>query len=409
MIDTLLVRKARAFAEDMLQKFPKEYVYHNISHTTEVAKAAEEIGSACKLDDDAIETVVVAAWLHDTGYFMNCDQHERISADTARQLLTGWGAQEQKIADIQRTILATTMPQNPKDIMGQVLCDADLAHLAKCDIIEHGKRLRNELSSIRNMNFDSDAAWLRFNISFFKAHSYFTEYGQQVLQPLKKKNLKILKQQLKALNGQNGFEDDAEEAESTKHKADKNGRTERGIETMFRTTSENHVTLSGMADTKANILISINSIILSIIVSVLFRKLEEYPQLLVPTLMLVATCLATIVLAILSTRPNVASGQFTREDIQQKKTNLLFFGNFHNVELKDYEWGMRQMMKDYDYLYGSMIKDIYFLGKVLSRKYKFLRLAYTIFMFGFVTSILAFLLAMMMNFHAYDFSKSFGL
>ncbi|NBP68269.1 MAG: hypothetical protein EBU52_05950 [Cytophagia bacterium] len=293
--------------------------------------------------------------------------------------------------------------------MGQVLCDADLAHLAKCDILEHGKRLRNELSSIRNMNFDSDAAWLRFNISFFKAHSYFTEYGQQVLQPLKKKNLKILKQQLKALNGQNGFEDDAEEAEPAKHKADKNGRTERGIETMFRTTSENHVTLSGMADTKANILISINSIILSIIVSVLFRKLEEYPQLLVPTLMLVATCLATIVLAILSTRPNVASGQFTREDIQQKKTNLLFFGNFHNVELKDYEWGMRQMMKDYDYLYGSMIKDIYFLGKVLSRKYKFLRLAYTIFMFGFVTSILAFLLAMMMNFHAYDFSKSFGL
>ncbi|NBP68270.1 MAG: HD family phosphohydrolase, partial [Cytophagia bacterium] len=67
MIDTLLVRKARAFAEDMLQKFPKEYVYHNISHTTEVAKAAEEIGTACKLDDDAIETVVVAAWLHDTG------------------------------------------------------------------------------------------------------------------------------------------------------------------------------------------------------------------------------------------------------------------------------------------------------------------------------------------------------
>lgn len=409
MIDTVLVRKARAFAEDRLQKLPKEYVYHNLNHTTEVAKAAEEIGKASELDTDAIETAVVAAWLHDTGYYMSCEQHEKTSAETARNLLTEWGANEKKIADIQRAILATTMPQNPQDLVGQVLCDADMYHLAKSDIEECGSRIREEFATIKNMKFDSDAAWLRFNIGFFKSHTYFTDYGKQVLQPLKKQNIKILKKHLELLEVQNGSTVSSEELEKAKRKAEKGSRPERGIETMFRTTSENHVTLSGMADTKANILISINTIILSIIVSVLFRKLEEYPQLLVPTLMLVITCLITIVLAILSTRPNVASGKFTREDIQNKNTNLLFFGNFHNVELKDYEWGMREMMKDYEYLYGSMIKDIYFLGKILARKYKFLRLAYTMFMFGFVTSILAFLIAMMMNFQAYDFSKIFGL
>ncbi len=178
---------------------------------------------------------------------------------------------------------------------------------------------------------------------------------------------------------------------------------------MFRTTSENHVTLSGMADTKANIMISINTIILSIIVSVLFRKLGEYPHLLVPTLMLVATCLVTIVMAILATRPNVAKGKFTIKDIQDKKANLLFFGNFHNMELKEYEWGMREMMKDYDYLYGSMIKDIYFLGKVLARKYKWLRLSYTIFMFGFVSSILIFLMQMILNYQPYSVGDFFSL
>ena len=129
-------------------------------------------------------------------------------------------------------------------------------------------------------------------------------------------------------------------------------------------------------------------------VSVLFRKLEEFPQLLLPTLMLVVTCLITIVLAILATRPNVAKGRFTRDDIHNKKTNLLFFGNFHNMQLKDYEWGMKEMMNDREYLYGSMIKDIYFLGKVLAKKYKFLRISYNIFMFGLVISILSFGIAL---------------
>ena len=178
-----------------------------------------------------------------------------------------------------------------------------------------------------------------------------------------------------------------------KLKKSKKAKPERGIETVFRTTSHNHIMLSEMADNKANILITINSIILSIIVSVLIRKLEENPALLIPTLMLVSVCLATTVFAILSTRPTVNEGTFTREDIHSKRTNLLFFGNFLGMRMEDYEWGMKEMMNDPDYLYGSLIKDIYFLGKVLGRKYKFLRIAYNVFMYGFVISIISFMIA----------------
>ncbi len=410
-MNTELVRKARAFAEDKLQKLPKEYVFHNLNHTEQVAHAAEEIGKACDLTADQLETAVTAAWLHDTGYYTGYAQHEKTSADTAKNLLLEWGATEHKIQAIQQAILATTMPQNPQDLVGQVLCDADMYHLAKSDIEDCGNRIRTEFNTLKNMKFESDEEWLRFNINFLKAHEYFTIYGKLVLQPLKKQNIKKLKAHLATLENRNTEVSDSrdKEIEKLRKKLEKSSRPDRGVETMFRTPSENHITLSGMADTKANILVSINTIILSILVSVLFRKLEDYPQLLLPTIMLVITCLITIVLAILATRPNVASGHFTREDIQNKKTNLLFFGNFHNVELKDYEWGMREMMKDYEYLYGSMIKDIYYLGKVLARKYKFLRLAYTVFMFGFVISILAFLLAMMMNYQPYDVTKVFGL
>ncbi|MEM0939307.1 MAG: Pycsar system effector family protein [Bacteroidota bacterium] len=167
----------------------------------------------------------------------------------------------------------------------------------------------------------------------------------------------------------------------------------RGIETMFRTTSKNHMELSAIADNKANIMISINSIILSVMISVLIRKLEEYPHMTIPAILLTLVCLTTIVFAVLATLPNISSGKFDRLDIVNKKTNLLFFGNFHKMSLKEYEWGMKEMLQDADYLYGSMIKDIYFLGIVLGKKYRLLRVSYTIFMFGFVLSILGFIIA----------------
>ena len=170
-------------------------------------------------------------------------------------------------------------------------------------------------------------------------------------------------------------------------------KPDRGIETMFRTTSKNHMELSAIADNKANIMISINSIILSVLVSVLIRKLEEYPHMTVPAILLTLVCLTTIVFAVLATRPNVSKGKFERKDIVNKETNLLFFGNFHRMALKDYQWAMKEMLKDADYLYGSMIKDIYFLGAVLGKKYRLLRMSYTIFMFGFVLSILGFIAA----------------
>ncbi len=167
----------------------------------------------------------------------------------------------------------------------------------------------------------------------------------------------------------------------------------RGIETMFRLTSKNHIELSAIADNKANIMISINSIILSVMVTVLIRKLEEYPHLIIPSVLLTVVCLLTIVFAVLATRPNITKGRFTDEEVVGRQTNLLFFGNFHNMELEKYEWAMMEMLKDGDYLYSSLIRDIYFLGLVLGKKYRLLRMSYTIFMFGFVLSVIGFLVA----------------
>lgn len=389
-METVLVSKSKAFAENLLRNLPQVYSYHNREHTTGVVTAAAQIGKNTGLTDDEMETLMIAAWLHDTGYVKGCVGHEKNSAQEAENLLKEWGAPTEKIKAVKNAIEATRMPQSPKSLVEEVLCDADLAHLSDENLLEHSETLRKEWSQTLNKTFTDDE-WLENNLSFLKKHQYFTPFGRTVLQEKKKKNIKKLKKKLK------GKADDVENDFSKKDKdqKEKGKRPDRGIETMFKVASHNNITLSGMADTKANIMISVNSIILSLIITVLFRKLEEFPNLLIPTLMLVVVCLLTVIFAIRATRPNVLSGTFTKDDIRNKKTNLLFFGNFHKMDLKQYEWGMREMMNDSDYLYGSLTKDIYFSGKVLARKYKLLRIAYGIFMYGFATSIIAFIIALL--------------
>ena len=66
------------------------------------------------------------------------------------------------------------------------------------------------------------------------------------------------------------------------------------------------------------------------------------------------------------------------------------------MKLDDFEWAMQEMMKDKEYLYGSLTKDLYFLGLVLNRKYNLLRLTYTVFIVGLVISVLAFAISFSM-------------
>jgi len=188
--------------------------------------------------------------------------------------------------------------------------------------------------------------------------------------------------------------DEAKKAAKGK-KTDKEDKPERGIETMFRVTLNNHTRLSQIADSKANILLSVNAIIISISLSTLIPKLDSPGNihLIVPTFILILFSVLSIIFAILSTKPKVTSGSFMRKEIDEKKVNLLFFGNFHQMPLEEYQWAMNEMMKDRDYLYNSMIKDLYFLGLVLHRKYKLLRTTYTIFMIGIIVSVVAFVYA----------------
>lgn len=163
---------------------------------------------------------------------------------------------------------------------------------------------------------------------------------------------------------------------------------------MFRLTARNQINLSSIADNKANILISVNSILLTVLLTVGVTKIADYPRFILPVIALVSTSLVAMIFAILSTRPKISSGKFTKEDLKNQKVNLLFFGNFYKMSFEEYENAVKEMIMNSNYLYTNMIRDQYSLGLVISKKYRLLRTAYSLFMYGLILSTALFALVL---------------
>ena len=159
---------------------------------------------------------------------------------------------------------------------------------------------------------------------------------------------------------------------------------------MFRTAFRNHMDLSSIADSKANLMISVNAILLSVLISFVSARMHTNPWLIIPSAAMLLTCLSAGTFAILSARPKVTSNPLTLDDIRRNKANILFFGNFTRLPLDDFRTGIHDLMTDADSLYDNMIGDLYSLGHVLRKKYRLLWLSYSIFMGGLILSVVLF-------------------
>lgn len=393
---TELMSAAASYVRNVYSSIKKpELPYHCLAHTEKTVVAVEKIADHYQLDSEDYAAVYIAAWFHDIGYlFGPAEQHEEKGIEIGVGFISEQGGPETLIEKVRQCILATKMPQQPVSLISRIVCDADLFHFGTEDFESTNKQVRKEIEARLGQKIPGKL-WRLKALETLKDQQFHTDYCQALLQKGKQANVEKLQKRIE----EDAREKIREEANrvDTEHVDtnldDAKRKPTRGIETMFRTTSTNHLRLSEMADTKANIMITVNSIIASILVSVLFRKLEEDHRLIIPAIMFLVTSLVSIVFAILVTRPNVTQGTFTEEDLTKKRANLLFFGNFHRMSLVDYQRGIEAMMADSDFLYGSMTRDIYNLGVVLGRKYKLLRIAYSFFMFGFIISVLSFVIA----------------
>jgi len=389
-----IIGKAEKYVIQLLnKKLDSKFIYHNLAHTQRVVKKANELAELTNLNEKDKTLLLLSAWFHDAGYTKSVENHEDESSKIASAFLKENKLVENDIKSVSDLILATKMEYQPKNQLEKIIRDADCAHLGGKNYTDVSELLRKEWELTCNKILNEEE-WLAANIDFLSSkHKFHTDEAAANWDKTKGKNLsQLLKLQKKLKQDNTKLKQKEDELTFKKNKVE---LPERGIETMFRVTLKNHMHLSNIADTKANILLSVNAIIVSLVLSNLVSKLDNPSNdyLIWPTVIFVGFTVASIVLSILATRPNVTRGKFTKEDVANKKVNLLFFGNFHKMSLKDFEWAMGEMMQDRDYLYSSMKKDLYFLGLVLDKKYKILRLTYSVFMIGIIVSVFSFAIA----------------
>lgn len=394
-MDNNLYKKIEHYVTGLYETLPNNTLaFHNVKHVKNVVERAKEIADHYNLPEKEMLILHTAAWFHDTGYlFTEPAKHEEMSAEVMRKFMLDHTNDTSLINEIEQCIMATKSPRNPTNLLQQIICDADTYHLGSEEFKDTNKRVfkENKLknSSISKQEFNKNT------LAMLEKHQFYTTYCKDLLSVSKELNMKKLKNKIEKREEEKEEKEYETEEENnlSNLEKDKSGLVSKGIQTMLRLTSGNHLKLSEMADHKANILISVNSIIISVVLGVLARKLQEETYLKIPTLIFLSSAVVTIVLSILATRPKISEGKFTPEDIKAKRTNLLFFGNFYKASFQEYNDAMKQMMVDTDYLYGSLIKDIYYLGVILGRKYWLIRLAYNIFMIGIIVSVIAFVIA----------------
>ena len=397
-----IIKNAKAYVMALLEeKLPAKLVYHSPRHTAQVVKEAKALGEAAGLEAPDQEALLLAAWFHDVGYIDTYDGHEFRSAELAGEWLAGQHYPPERAMLVQSLIKATHREAERRTPLEKLLVDADMSGMGREDFFANGELLRAEWEAALGRTF-SNTDWAESQLDFLTNAHFYSPEGKMRYEEQFKENIQAQRKALKKSEKKRKKKD--EEADGTF------AEPKRGIETMFRTMYSNHMKLSDMADKKASMMISLNAVLMSLIITYFGAKLGgtsaaltnvgviQNPIIAVPMGILLATALGSVITAILCAQPDVTSFKWLKRSPQiatNRRVNLLFFGNFNKLSLDDFQGGMHELMKNGESVYTNMITDVYYLGDVLTRKYRLLRLSYTIFMVGLILTALSFGIALL--------------
>ncbi len=169
--------------------------YHDLGHTLDVSEAARRIAAREGLASEDVILLETAALLHDTGMSVSYEKHESASVRIASEILPGFGYTKENVDTICRLIMVTRLPQQPSDLSGMILCDADLDYLGRDDYQILAFKLRQEWKK-KNIHHTSLAEWFRFQLRFLEGHHYFTHTAKLWRDPGKLNNIREIKELL---------------------------------------------------------------------------------------------------------------------------------------------------------------------------------------------------------------------
>src|SRR5712671_3940256 len=292
--------------QHMFELFRKVNTYsplidHGFKRSRELVDVCKEIAKGCKLNGEDGQILLLSAWFHDAGYAVAKDGGREKSIELARAFLAQKG-QPEGLADAVAACLEVVDDEYAHaGLTDEVLHDALLAPLASKNHVEEAELLRLEEERRTGRSY-SDVEWTQGRIDYLHGHAYRTRWAQLEYNGQRAKNLvrlhKLLRRQMEDL------------AAGGAKIASRPART---TERLFGELTRNQLKLLSIADRRTSTMIHVNAIMISLLVGLVLRKIEEYRDLLVPSVVLLCVNMAVVLLSILSLRAGRGSvGRFVR-------------------------------------------------------------------------------------------------
>lgn len=382
MTSPLLV-DAEKYVIDLFESgLTPDHRYHSLNHSLFAKEAAVILGKKYHLKKKELEALALAALFHDTGFTQTFDGHEDVSIEIVKEFLGERNYDPAYLEKIVACIETTKMGVAPKTLLQKIMKDADFNDFGEETYEDKANNLRHEWEVFRNIKM-TDEEWLENNWNFWNNHVFYTGEAAMMFRKAKKQNLKKLQKTVEKLAKRKNLGSTADGLVSILS-------GNRTAQMMFKTTLRNHIDLTAIADNKANMMLSISALIITITMPMLAGNIKGNAFLLVPIAVLLVTCLLSIIFATLATRPVQTPGTTDLSKIKEGKTNLFFYGNFYKMGLDEYKQGIREVSASDDILDNSVVMDLFFLGKALGQKFHLLRICYSVFMIGMTLTVIAF-------------------
>ncbi len=391
-------------------KLPSHYIYHNYRHTEEVAEAARKIAGKMNLSEEDTEIVTLAALFHDTGFIERSQNHEDASIEIAKKFLSEHSYSNEKTEKIIGCINATRYPQSPKNILEEIIADADLFHIGTKDYNGRSDLLRIEWEKAANKNY-TDLEWLKINTDFLAGHKFYTRYAKKTLDESKAETLVKLQKQFRKksdkekniekkrqelISERNAIKEELKDKTTSGISSDANAENTKRSELFLRNAVSYSIQTNGLADRKAINMLSINSVlfIISGFLSLFITKYDTDNMLLIPMLILLMTSVVCLLFSVMTAFP--VNRKLNDPDNKTGNKSLSISGSEVNSLSGHIEFEKKlkeSFNNDSEFATKNYAEEYYYNSKDIIRKNKYIRFCYTVFLYGLIASLIAYAVA----------------
>ena len=388
-VPPVLLTKASQFCLEKINHFKsKGLIFHNFSFAQNLSTHIYQLGVLNQIEENEILAPQIAAYMLVLGYQENYISPWETAIPYVKDFCTINEIDEGLKEKIIYTIFSMNKNGDPIAIEARLFIDA-ICSFKWIENLELFRKISRTERQLRSGEYFEDLDWEELILRDLLDLSFYLEGSNKIYQERLSFGISEQNEQIQKLQRKIMLLTDSKAFAQIEKKIPTSG-----IQTFFRTNYRNHINLSAIADNKANIMISVNAVLITVVISILsYKNLSEIePGIFFPSVIFLCFGLASLTMAVLASRPKVTNHLDADAVKQGTSKNLIFFGNFVKLTEEEYESAMDNMFKDTNLLYSNLSTDLYYLGKVLDKKYKLLAASYNFFLIGFGITVLFFII-----------------